>query len=444
MFGLVAMAAMAFMSSCEGPMGPAGPAGANGVDGADGVDANQNCKLCHNPALVDMISVQFEFSKHSYGEAAFEEAGNLTCSPCHTQEAFKDVVARGVLSTFTLGTPNYVNNYTCSASTAYGELGCSTCHSSIHATYDGSYLPSLTTVAPVSLTIFGAAKTIDLTQDGGISNLCVKCHQPRPITVNNGASPTGNPLDYVALAAQASWNDPLWTGTSATVGTGKYKPSYRYNTHYGVVGAVFAGVGGVEVPGSEPYANSAHTTVASCQDCHMAPMNGRAGEHTFVAKGNFNGCNATGCHTGVDASSSAFWTTPGANIKALLDQLGLLLTAVHNNGTTYPLLNINTNTSESAQVVINGVTTNIGVNLWTGATTNKYDGYLNIVSTFNPKPGQALVIPDVYFTLTNLQMAAIMNFQFGLREFSQGIHNYKYIHALLSNSIEALGQTPVN
>ena len=58
------------LTSCEGPMGPAG---ANGLDGKDGKDANETCKECHNPNVVDSVAVQFEFSKHSYGEAAFEE-----------------------------------------------------------------------------------------------------------------------------------------------------------------------------------------------------------------------------------------------------------------------------------------------------------------------------------------------------------------------------------
>ena len=71
------------LASCEGPMGPAGKDGANGQDGLAGVDANETCKECHNPTVVDAVAVQFELSKHSYGEAAFEEAGNTGCTPCH-------------------------------------------------------------------------------------------------------------------------------------------------------------------------------------------------------------------------------------------------------------------------------------------------------------------------------------------------------------------------
>ena len=73
------------------PLGKDGQNGAKGADGKDGVDANETCKLCHNPDVVDAVAVQFELSKHSYGEAAFEEAGNTTCAPCHESTAFRYV-----------------------------------------------------------------------------------------------------------------------------------------------------------------------------------------------------------------------------------------------------------------------------------------------------------------------------------------------------------------
>src|SRR5674476_88949 len=132
---LFAFVIMCIAPSCvkQGPMGLTGPAGTNGADGKDGVDANETCKMCHNPTKVDLIATQFEFSKHSYGEAAFSETGNTGCTPCHAQEAFKYVVANNVSTAFTLNatTGKYVNNYATDITAAYGEIGCSTCHSSI-------------------------------------------------------------------------------------------------------------------------------------------------------------------------------------------------------------------------------------------------------------------------------------------------------------------------
>jgi len=281
------------------------------------------------------------------------------------------------------------------------------------------------------MTFFGGAQTIDLTQKGGESNLCVRCHQPRPFTNSNTDK---NVLDYASLASNptAIFYDAARTDGLPNV----LKPGYRTHTHYGTVGAVFAGVGGIQFPGT--YTSSKHTTEASCQDCHMAPMTGKAGGHTFTAKGNFNGC--TPCHPTVTSSSSddAYWKLPRADIKALLDQLGAKLKV---GG--IEVLNRNGD-SES--------------NLWYGLTTNNYDGYMNIYDPVNNPDGgtyntsmfqnpsttgfttdQKTInssLPKI--TLTNAQMGVIINFQLCLREYSLGIHNYKYVKALLTNSIAIL------
>lgn len=424
------------MSSCtkEGPTGPQGPAGTNGTNGVDGKDAVTTCGLCHNKDVVEMAATQFELAKHNYGEAAFEEAGNAACAPCHESEGFKYVIANNIPSTFTLNTTSgkYVNDYSATATTAYGDISCFTCHSSLHTTYGSSDLPALTTTAAVPMTMWAGAKTINLTQKGGSSNLCVRCHQPRPLTAS---AADGNVIDYAGLAANptAMFYDPTSTSN-------KLKPGYRTHIHYGATAAIFAGMGGVEFTGTETYANSFHTANAACNDCHMAEMNGKAGGHTFVAKGNFKGCNISGCHTGLSAADAAHWTDPRAAVKTLLNTL-------------------------ASKLVINGVdilnrNPDATTNLWAGLTTNNYDGYLNIYDpinnpsgltnnpggTFqNPSPSSSWTqaqkdlntnLPKI--SLTNAQMGAIINFQLCLRENSLGIHNTKYSKALLTNSIGKL------
>lgn len=419
----------------EGPMGLTGPAGA---DGKDGVDANETCKACHNSTKVDMISTQFQFSKHEYGEAAFEEAGNTGCTPCHAQEAFKYMVKNNVPATFTLNTTTgkFVNNYATSTSAAYGEIGCSTCHSSLHTTYGTADL-AFTTVAPVPMTMWGGLKTIDLKADGGKSNLCVKCHQPRPFT----NVLTGNVLDYVALAnTTGTVYDGNPNGTTNII-----KPSYRTHTHYGAIGAVYAGMGGVEFPGPLPYTNSAHTQSASCSDCHMGAMVGRAGGHTFNAVGKFDGCNATGCHTApITSATTTLWLNPRNEIKTLLATLAAKLTV---NGVE--IMNRNGD-SES--------------NLWYGITANNYDGYLNVYDPITNPDGQKYNASSFRYvgtppttgtnkwsqaqldynatlpilTLSNAQMGALINFQLCLRDYSLGIHNFNYTKALLTNTIAKL------
>ncbi len=277
--GVLVSAALLF-SACEGPMGPAG---ADGADGKDGKDANETCKLCHNPTVVDQKVVEFSFSKHKYGEAAFEEAGNTGCSPCHESEAFKYVCKNNVPATFTLNatTGKYVNDYSATTSIAYGELSCFTCHSSLHKTYAGTEFFPLTTTAAVPMTMWKATKTINLTQDGGMSNLCVKCHQPRPLTTSTTLS-DGNVVDYASFVTNPTAN--FYDSSVGNAAPNKVLPSYRMHVHYGTVGAIFAGQGGVEFTGTQTYSNSTHTTAASCGDCHMAPITGRAGGHTFVAQ----------------------------------------------------------------------------------------------------------------------------------------------------------------
>jgi hypothetical protein len=421
------------LTSCEGPMGPAG---ADGLNGADGKDANETCKLCHNSTTVDAVVTQYKFSKHEYGEAAFEESGNTGCSPCHAQEAFKYVVKNNTPVAFVNTAGVYSNPYAAATSSALGEFGCSTCHSSLHVTFTGTEFMPLTSTAAVPMTMWSGTKTINLTQKNGESNLCVKCHQPRPFTRSNTTDK--NVLDYAGLVTAPT---AIFYDAAQANSLNVLKPSYRTHTHYGTAGAVFAGKGGVEF--GTGYANSWHTTGASCQDCHMAPITGRAGGHTFVAKGNFNGCNVAGCHATTpitSATATKYWGQTRTQVKTLLNNL-------------------------AAKLQIGGVDIlnrngDAEANLWLGLTTNNYDGYLNIydpitnptVQTYNASSFQYIGTPPATWsaaqiaynatlpkiTLTNAQMGALINFQLCLRDYSLGIHNTAYTVTLLTNTIAAL------
>jgi hypothetical protein len=296
------------LTACEGPMG------------MPGKDANESCILCHNSAGVDSVKTMFELSKHSYGEAAFGESGSAGCAPCHTSEGFKDVVNKNTSTVFVLKGTTYSNPYSASDNKAYGEMRCNMCHDNLHKTFtDVDFMP-LTTTAAVPMTFLGGAKTINLAQDGGKSNLCVKCHQPRPFTRSFGDK---NVIDFSALISSPATIFFDGSSPNSTANINTIKPSYRTHTHYGTVGAVFAGLGGVEF--GTGYSSSQHTTVASCEDCHMAPVSGRAGGHTFFAKGNFNGCNVAGCHSDAahngpitSSTATAYWQGTRNEIQTLL------------------------------------------------------------------------------------------------------------------------------
>jgi hypothetical protein len=262
----------------------------------------------------------------------------------------------------------------------------------------------------------------------------VKCHQPRPF-VN---ALTTNVLDYAELVSNPTGN--VFDGTAESPNTtDKIKPSYRTHTHYGTAGAIFAGKGGVEF--GTGYTNSAHTAVASCQDCHMAAQTGRAGGHTFTAAGNFAGCNVDACHAAAPISAtSAKFTTPRNAVKTLLAQLAAKLTI---GGVE--IMNRNGDATS---------------NLWYGITANNYDGYLNVYDPITNPSGQTYNATSFQYvgtppstwsqaqkdynatltkiTLTNAQMGAIINFQLCLRDYSLGIHNTNYTITLLTNSIAAL------
>jgi len=451
---VLSVASLLFLSGCakDGKDGLTGPAGANGQD------ANQTCKLCHNPSMVDSVSAQYEqLSKHAYGEAASSEAGQTSgCQACHEQEGFKYVCRNNIPSTFHFNstTGKWVNDYAGDPSVpvpTYGNITCFTCHSSLHTTYGLSDLTSLTTVAPVSMTMWGGAKTINLSQDGGKSNLCIKCHQPRPLTVSNSDSRL---FPYDSLKNYP--NTILWDSTAGVTTNTWLTPAYRTHVHYGAVGAVYAGMGGVEFTGASgyiQYTNSKHTTVASCQDCHMAPMTGIAGGHSFRVRNNnnsnsgltssttwnFNGCNTVACHgavgeTPMSSASGNLFVTTRATVKALLDTLANHINLV-GGGNTHPILHVDATTG-----------TGLVTNLWLGVSSKNYDGYLDIYDSptgSNPNgywttsstiPTGKAKLPTLKF----VHLGAIINFQFCLREYSLGIHNTNYVKALLTNSIQAL------
>ena len=414
----LAMIGAVIFTGCKGKDGEDGAQGPAGANGLDGKDANETCKLCHNPEKVDLVVEQFEFSKHMYGEAAFEEAGRASCGACHSSQGFRYVVENNIPATFTLGTSGtYTNDYSATAATAYGEFGCFTCHSSLHTTYTEADLPALTTTAAVPLTMWGGTKTVNLTADGGSGNLCVKCHQPRPITTGTTSASKGNVLDYANLVTNPT--DTFYRNYSSS---NLVSVGFRTGPHYGTVGAIYAGVGGVEF--GTGYANSPHTTVASCIDCHMAEVGGNnnvAGGHTFTAKNNFNGCNVTGCHANspLSATSSKFTDTRTA-IKALLVQLANKINALGDG--TNPIMQIDLDTE---------------ANLWYNVTSEHYDGYLNIYNSSNPNGFYGKTGNPKFPSLTNAQFGSIINFQLALREYSLGIHNTEYTKKLLENSIAA-------
>jgi hypothetical protein len=171
-------------------------------------------------------------------------------------------------------------------------------------------------------------------------------------------------------------------------------------------------------------------------------MFGVAGGHAFNMRNaiesalgssttwNFNGCNTDDCHgpSPLDASSALFKDTR-TEIKGLLDELAAKI-----------------NSCAPEADILHKASIDDG-NLWAGITTNNYDGYMDIYDAgSNPEgywrnPGVNTPVNNAkpkFPKLLNVQMGALVNFQFCLREYSLGIHNTKYVKALLINTVEAL------
>ncbi len=448
-------------SSTPGPAGPAGPAGANGAAGAVGPMGPQGptgvatCQQCHKhdkgtgyagsmAEKRDQAAYAYEFSKHSEKELAMGEGTSASCAPCHANEGFTSRIATNLRPTYT-GTGPYTFSFSVPASASSAMTGlpthiaCFTCHKG-----NPSDSMALVTTDSVKMAFYafpGKEKYINLTQNNSKSNLCVRCHQPRPITQNT-TSGNGSSVDFPALATKL---DSLFYDSTKTSTTGN-KVSISGSTigHYGWPGAVLAGkgYGPIEIPGAPvAYVNSAHTTEASCQNCHMATPKVvneiPAGGHTFSAAGNFNGCNANvDCHGSSPLSATTSKVTNAfANQKANLDTLAGLLKSKGQN-----LMAIDT------AFEADGVTRK---NRWYKLTTLHFTGGHNIGSA----PGQFVVNGTTvatpatglyrWPTLTNGQFACLQAFSVCVKEYSGGIHNTKYTNALLRNAIWYIRAHPI-
>lgn len=466
------------INGVTGPMGPTGNDGPMGPQGPSGL-LSVNCLQCHDhnsttsgqlAKALSNAKNECEYSKHAEGaELAISEGGSAGCAPCHSHEGMHSVVDGNVQPVLNWASNKYTfaynaaTNQTSGLSTMPGKISCFTCHKGAAADSMALY-----TVAPVPMTMYptyvgGAvttpAKTINLTQKNGISNLCVKCHQPRPMQLSTSigtAANFGASVDYVDLATNPA--NVFYDSIVGNASPNKLIPSYRSHNHYGAIGAIFAGQGAVEFAGSIPYPSvangySTHSTVSACQDCHMATPTGMTGGHSFkvgnydrtvapavLLSRNFKGCNTTGCHSTMSETNTQWSGATGVRTIAtnLLTQIAAKL--------------------KSSGIEIMHKEPDPSLNIFSHVTVAGYDGYLDIYDPStnplghlrNPAPAGSWTaannttnnaLPKLR-SLKNAQWGAIINFQLCLREYSLGIHNPMYVRALLQNTLEALNANP--
>ena len=135
-----------------------------------------------------------------------------------------------------------------------GHIGCFSCHKGNPA--DSMALVSTDSVKMLFYAMPGKEKYINLKQNKGKSNLCIMCHQSRPITQNTTAG-DGSSVDFPALAADLTG---IFYDSTKTTAAGGNKVTLSSSTigHYGWPGNVLAGkgYGPIEIPGAPtPYTN---------------------------------------------------------------------------------------------------------------------------------------------------------------------------------------------
>ncbi|MGD0589726.1 MAG: hypothetical protein ABSA44_02855 [Bacteroidota bacterium] len=391
--------------------GPAGPAGKDASIGAlEGYAPGIQCATCHSADSdttyrVVAREVQYATSEHAVGG---DFARNTyDCAGCHTNEGFYDRYNRGFANeTFNINAPS-VEICTQGYPNATPP-GCFTCHAPHQR---GNF--TVRDSGAVNIFTLVAGQATQIWNSSAASNLCAKCHQPRMTSTFMWTSGT----------TPASWQpDPSKINTTDTA---KIYTS-RWNNHVsGEPTQTLLGTGGFEFAGYSNYQSSYHTTLINnkalgCEDCHMATVNSgdQNGGHTFwvryLATGstspsyNVNGCNVSGCHTGLTASASDAHWGERATIIGETAQLAKMLmdTSVTNKW------------SQKSKIP------------WVTVTAGTIVGD----STYgvNATGSKPLIIAPAY------KAGAIWNLQQIQYEKSHGIHNYKYVKALLDNSIAEL------
>ncbi len=423
------------MTSCEGPAGPSGK---------DGKDANTVCLKCHNSVNQSGKLMEYHLSKKYLdpNNAVARGQSSKYCARCHTNEGFQEIISEGV--------------YVCSNSYPDGtKITCETCHQ--HHSFDfadDTVSFVLRTIAPVSLNYYNHTKTQDF---GKINNLCAQCHQIRGVTTDSVYNQTKDKVKVAYLNdgksnlskyADKSFNQlpffPL-VGTNPN-DTVQYRVGQAFSVHDGNQSNLNAGINAYEYPGVSYTRIWKHSSY-SCTDCHMNKFDSISGTggHSMIP----NTAECAKCHTSDHLASTTLAT------KALLDQLGQLLTA---------------------RKVFKATTSN-GVTSYTAENTHDYNGKLlgtgNATDTFaialtafntvsiGPSPSATDLITyqsyvsykkDADFALRigrpwkYGELGAAYNYFYIFSEspegVSFGVHNPVYAQKVLQSSIDWLNSNP--
>ena len=238
-----------------GPPGADGKDGIDGIDGIDGVDGTTSCVSCHSDEFRDPIRLAYAESLHGSGNTWSSRGTSATCSRCHGNEGFVDYLSGLYVDSLgnAIANPDgYLvgNPINCS--------GCHDMHRSFNFEEDGND-KAVRSIEPVNL-FLDPNITIDIrnaSDELGLSNLCVNCHQPR-----DSYDIPGPTADYIVTSS-------------------------RFGPHHGPQSVMLEGIMGANISGSVAYpgvGSAGHREGSSCIACHMGESSDpEQGDHTWQA-----------------------------------------------------------------------------------------------------------------------------------------------------------------
>lgn len=314
--------------------------------------------------------------------------GNVTCLTCHSTGTIQDIKEQFQQSVHSSG--HVAVDY------AGARASCARCHSSegfIEFATNGSVEENISSPSAWECkTCHTIHETFEETNFASILRLADPISFIFDATV---IADFGN-SNLCANCHQQRRAEP----NTASPGTTFEITSTHYGPHYGLQSNVLYGVGLAEIAGSMSYQTAGsgdHMTTASCTGCHMAPYGNGQGGHTWNPA--LDACNS--CH---GASETNFdYGGVQTTVQAQLDEIRDTLLA--------------------RGVVAEGIDTLWVLDEETGLHVQEItsDGYHPVPGTYPMEDVQA------FFNWTGLE-----------DDRSLGVHNPKYVKAILTNTLEAL------
>lgn len=269
-------------------MGPAGKDGANGTNGTngtngqDGASGTAECIACHSNSHRDPIKAAYAVSGHAtgiyvngvkaqhvFGINGVQSNGSISdrsfCSQCHSNQGFIDKAMTGSYNPAGYANPVAINCKGCHDS--------DTGHRSFDFAHDGNDM-ALRIIEPQTFMV-DPSITIDM---GDHSNICIRCHQPRPDSANEAFPPSGADLNVDFY---------LYDSAATITHDGLRHRNTNISGHESPQSAVWAGKLLYQLPGVVAYPSgpSGHSG-ATCIKCHMGTpstdlINPTDGSHTW-------------------------------------------------------------------------------------------------------------------------------------------------------------------